>query len=197
MKDLKDHLDKPCNLIPIKQNTPYEIVNELNMMNGKIKELQDVVKLQTEQVKDLKADSLKKDEQIVKLIEDIQKFKRETNQTIFDLKKQQNNFEYELLKTNQAIIELTNSIYELRTIKFNKQLEQYQTNFNEFKPKLETKVEDQTTNIQKLQLQIKTQIEQEQKNEQKEQEKYMTELKYNKNCQHMASILASFNLRNG
>ncbi|ETN97149.1 hypothetical protein RFI_40382, partial [Reticulomyxa filosa] len=44
MKDLKDHLDKSCNLISNKQNIPSEIVNELNVMSEQIRELQNVVK---------------------------------------------------------------------------------------------------------------------------------------------------------
>ncbi|ETO02088.1 hypothetical protein RFI_35348 [Reticulomyxa filosa] len=55
MKDLKDHLNNSCNLIPIKQSIPYEITDQLNVMSKQIKELQKVVKdlqsqLQTEKL---------------------------------------------------------------------------------------------------------------------------------------------------
>ncbi|ETO32697.1 hypothetical protein RFI_04417 [Reticulomyxa filosa] len=46
-EDLKDHLDKSCNLIPVKQSIPYEITNQLHVMRKQIKELQNVVKSQT------------------------------------------------------------------------------------------------------------------------------------------------------
>ncbi|ETO02997.1 viral A-type inclusion protein, partial [Reticulomyxa filosa] len=110
IKDLKDHLDKSCDLIPIKQNIPYEITNQLNVMSKQIKELQDMVKdlqsqlqvekIQTKQLKHLKEDSLKKNQQAIEL-------KTKMNQTIIDLKKQQNeqNEQWkikleELVKTN-------------------------------------------------------------------------------------------------
>ncbi|ETO30957.1 hypothetical protein RFI_06162 [Reticulomyxa filosa] len=57
IKDLKDHLDKSCNLIPIKQNISSEIGNELNIMSEKIKELQ-------LQLKDMKDKDYEKNKQI-------------------------------------------------------------------------------------------------------------------------------------
>ncbi|ETN97945.1 hypothetical protein RFI_39577 [Reticulomyxa filosa] len=209
MKDLKDHLDKSCNLIPIKQSIPYEITDQLNVTSKQIKELQNMVKdlqsqLQTEKlqtvllllffVKILKAESLRKDEQIFELTKDIKQFKTEMNQTIIDLKKQQNeqidNLKHELQEKNQTITTLTNNIQQLKkdNTEFNKQLEQYQIQFDKFKTKFEIKVENQTTNIRQLQPQIDTQIEQEQKNEQKEQ---------HKNCENMLSFIQSSNLKNG
>ncbi|ETO34104.1 viral A-type inclusion protein, partial [Reticulomyxa filosa] len=171
MKDLKDHLDKSCNFISIKQNISYETVNELNVMSGQIKELQNAVKSQTEQVENLKTESLKKDEQIFGLTKDIQQFKIE----IVNLKKQQNeqnkqidNLKYELQEKGQIITALTNSIQQLKTdnTEFKKQLKQYQIKFDQYKQNI-TKVENQNTNIQQLQLQIKTQSKEEQKNEQR------------------------------
>ncbi|ETN97323.1 hypothetical protein RFI_40208, partial [Reticulomyxa filosa] len=55
MKDLKDHLDKSCNLIPIEQNIQYKITDQLNEMSKQIKELQNMIKdlqsqLQSEKV---------------------------------------------------------------------------------------------------------------------------------------------------
>ncbi|ETO04531.1 hypothetical protein RFI_32866 [Reticulomyxa filosa] len=64
MKDLKDHLDRSCNLIPTKQNISLEIVNELNVITKQIRKLQNVVKIQIEQIKNLKAESLRKDQTI-------------------------------------------------------------------------------------------------------------------------------------
>ncbi|ETN98234.1 Centromeric protein E, partial [Reticulomyxa filosa] len=148
MKDLKDHLDKSCNLIPVKQSIPLEIVNELNVITKQMRELQNVVKIQIvlsyflfEQIKDLKVESLKKDEQIFELTKDIQQFKMEMSQTIVDLKKQQNqqnqqigNLKHELQEKDQTI----NSL-KINNIELNKQLEQYQIKFNEYKQNVETK----------------------------------------------------------
>ncbi|ETO06621.1 hypothetical protein RFI_30771 [Reticulomyxa filosa] len=214
MKDLKDHLDNSCNLISTKQNISNEITDQLNEMSKQIKELQNVIKSQTvlsffEQIKDLKEESLKKDEQIFKPTKDIQQFKIEMNQTIIDLKNQQNeqnkqqndqdkqidHLKHELQEKDQTITALTDTIQQLKTdnIEFKQQLKQYQIKFEQYKQNTETKVENQNTNIKQLQLQIQTQFEE----EQKEQEQDITELKYNKNCQHMASVLMPLNLRNG
>ncbi|ETO20633.1 viral A-type inclusion protein [Reticulomyxa filosa] len=188
MKDLKDHMDKSCNLIPIKQNIPSKIVNELNVMSEQIKELQNVIKVQTEQVKDLKAKSLKKDEQIFELTKDIQQLKTE----IVDLKQQQNDqieqskikFE-ELAKTNNKQFE-----------NLKNELQQYQIKFDEYKKIIETNAKNQNTNVQQVQLQINTQIE-EQKNEQKEKEQNIAVFECNKNCGDMLSFIQSPNLKNG
>ncbi|ETO16656.1 hypothetical protein RFI_20683, partial [Reticulomyxa filosa] len=142
------------------------------------------------QVKNLKAESSKKDQQIFEL-------KTEMNQTIVDLKKQQNeqnqewkirleeimkinnkqfdNFKHELQEKDETINAL-----KLDNIEFKKQLEQYQVKFDQYKINIETKVENQTINIQ--------QIKEEQKNEQKEN---------NKNCENMLSFIQSSNLKNG
>ncbi|ETO30667.1 hypothetical protein RFI_06453 [Reticulomyxa filosa] len=161
MKDLKDHLDNSCKLIPTKQSIPYESTNQFDVMSKQIKELQNfchtfflssclnksqtknIIKLKKkENVKNLKADSLKKDEQIFELIKDIQQFKTEMNQTIVDLKRQQNeqidNFKRELQEKDETITTL-----KIDNIEFKKQMEQYQIKYNEYKQNIETKVENQ------------------------------------------------------
>ncbi|ETO07776.1 hypothetical protein RFI_29614, partial [Reticulomyxa filosa] len=142
IKDLKDHLDKTCNLIPVKQSIPYEITDQLNVMNKQIKELQDVVKdlqsqSQTEKLQTVLSyffvffKIIEKDQQIFELTKDIQKFKTEMNQTIIDLKKQQNqqidNLKHELQEKDQTINAL-----KIDSIEFKKQLEQYQIKFDQY-----------------------------------------------------------------
>ncbi|ETO02625.1 hypothetical protein RFI_34793, partial [Reticulomyxa filosa] len=102
MKDLKDHLDNSCNLIPIEQNIPHKITDQLSVMNGQIKILQNVVK-------DLQLQLNEKDKQIEQI------------------NKQMNDLKVETLKKDQTITALTNNI------------QQYKTQFDEFKTKFETK----------------------------------------------------------
>ncbi|ETO20632.1 keratin, type II cytoskeletal 1-like isoform 6 [Reticulomyxa filosa] len=141
MKDLKDHLDNSCNLIPIKQNITYEITNQLNVMSGQIKELQNVVKDLQLQLKDMKDKENEKNKQI-------------------------DNLKHELQEKDQTITAL-----KLDNIEFKKQFEQYQIKFEEYKQNIETKVENRTTNIQQLQLQIKTQIDEKQKEQELEKQR--------------------------
>ncbi|ETO35649.1 DNA repair protein RecN [Reticulomyxa filosa] len=114
IKDLKDHLDKSCNSISNKQNIPSGIVNELNVVSGQTKELQNVYK-----------------HVIFSMFE-----KKEKCPTIesrdFDLKQQHNeqidNLKHELQKKDQTITTLTKNIQQLNidNIESKKQLEQYQ-----------------------------------------------------------------------
>ncbi|ETO33145.1 hypothetical protein RFI_03963 [Reticulomyxa filosa] len=184
MKDLKDHLDKSCNLITIKQNIPYEITDQLNVMTGQIRELQNVIKdlqlqlqsekVQTEQLKHLKVESSKKDEQIFALTKDIQQLKTE----IVDLKQQQNgqieqwkitfgvdvtkleelvkinnrridNLKHKLQGKDQTITALTNDIQQLkiRNIEFETKFDNYVNEFKTYKQVIETKLDGQSANI--------------------------------------------------
>ncbi|ETO00297.1 hypothetical protein RFI_37150, partial [Reticulomyxa filosa] len=195
IKDLKDHLDKSCNLIPTKQSIPYEIINQLNAMNGQIKELQNVVKDLQLQLKDVKDKDNEKDKQIEQTNKQINDLKVESLKKEQQVIQQIDNLKHELQEKDETITALTNNIqqFKMDNIEFKKQLNQFEMKFDQYKQNIETKVENQTTNIQQLQ----TQFEQEQKNEQKEREQDISELKYNKNCQHMVSFLTPFNLKNG
>ncbi|ETN98187.1 hypothetical protein RFI_39328 [Reticulomyxa filosa] len=164
-------------------------------MSKQIKELQKMVKdlqsqlqtekVHTEQLKHLKVESLKKDQQAIEL-------NTKMNQIIIDLKKQQNeqNEQWkikleELVKTNNKQFDnlrqvLTNNIEQLKTdnIELKKQLEQYQIKFSQ---------KNQNTNIQS---QMDIQIEEKQKNEQKEKLGL-------KNCENILLFIQSSNLKNG
>ncbi|ETO36132.1 hypothetical protein RFI_00930, partial [Reticulomyxa filosa] len=132
IKDLKDHLDKSCNLISTKQINQLEIANELNAIVGQIKELQNVIKLQTEQYKHLKADKL---EELVKT----------NNKQINDLK-------HELLGKDKTIAVLTNNIQQLKididqhNIEFKTKFDNHVNAFKEYKQIIGLKLENQKTN---------------------------------------------------
>ncbi|ETO33688.1 tenascin XB-like protein [Reticulomyxa filosa] len=136
MKDLKNHLDKSCNLSPIKQSIPYEIINQLNAMNGQIKELQNVVKDLQLQLKD-------KDNEKDKQIEQI-------NKQINDLK-------VESLKKDKTITALTNNIqqYQIQFDEFKKKFETKVENQTiniqqlQLQPQIDTQIEQEQKNEQK------------------------------------------------
>ncbi|ETO10693.1 hypothetical protein RFI_26682 [Reticulomyxa filosa] len=65
IKDLKDHLDKSCDLISSQQIIPLEIVNELNVMSEQIKTLQNMIKDLQSQIKKMKENDNEKNKQSI------------------------------------------------------------------------------------------------------------------------------------
>ncbi|ETO15387.1 hypothetical protein RFI_21977 [Reticulomyxa filosa] len=99
----KNHLDKLCNLIPIKQVIPLEIV-----MSEQIETLQNMVKDLQSQIQKL---------QIVENKKQIKKMKENNNKQIEELNvnKKMNNVKADVLKKDKQIIGLTNDIQQLKT----------------------------------------------------------------------------------
>ncbi|ETO35290.1 hypothetical protein RFI_01773 [Reticulomyxa filosa] len=97
MKEMKDHLDKSCQLISIQHviSLVKELQSQLQTEKLKIEELKEMhLKSNTEiqqlnkQMNALQQGSLNKDSQIIELTKSIQQLKFEMNQTITQLKKQ-------------------------------------------------------------------------------------------------------------
>ncbi|ETO05775.1 hypothetical protein RFI_31621, partial [Reticulomyxa filosa] len=134
IKDLKDHLDKSCNLISNKQNISSEIMNRLKELPNMIKNLQSQIKKMKDNEKNKQNEQLK-----IKLEEQI------------------NNLKYELQEKNQTITVLTNNIQQLKidinqyNIEFKKQLEQFQIKFDDlkqYKQNIETNLKSQNMQIE-------------------------------------------------
>ncbi|ETO33049.1 hypothetical protein RFI_04056, partial [Reticulomyxa filosa] len=152
IKEMKEHLNKSCQLISTKQNSP-RIQSQLETMNSEIEKLQHMVKelqaqLQDKQIDYLKHEALKKEQQIIALTSDIQQLKNEMTQfkkqQIEHLAQYQIKLEEFVKRTNEEQIkqfnvnkqmdnlklELTNNIQQLKTenglhnIELKKQAEQ-------------------------------------------------------------------------
>ncbi|ETO29476.1 hypothetical protein RFI_07644, partial [Reticulomyxa filosa] len=136
IKDVKDHLDNSCDLNSIEQRISFEVQKNLHVTNGRIEQLQNVVKnlqsqLQFEKVRVV----LKNLEQYISKV---------NNKSNNRKKKQINDLKHELMKKDAQIIELTKDVQQLKQsqimfeglIKSNKdgqrnQIEQLTINFPE------------------------------------------------------------------
>ncbi|ETN97165.1 hypothetical protein RFI_40366, partial [Reticulomyxa filosa] len=104
-------------------------------------------------------------------------------------------------KKDGQIIELTKMIKSLNTnvqqleIDMNQNNDELKKQFEHYKEIIQTnfKNQNQNLNIEQFQIQIKTQN----KTEEKEKELDINELKCNKNCQNMVSLLIFPSLKNG
>ncbi|ETO04633.1 viral A-type inclusion protein [Reticulomyxa filosa] len=115
IKDLKDHLDKSCNLIPIKQVISSKIV-----MSESIETLQNMIKDLQSQIQDSKLQIIENKKQIKKMKENENKQIEElnVNSFIFQMIFYLIFYKFKIskvLKKDQQIIGLTNDIQQLKT----------------------------------------------------------------------------------
>ncbi|ETO08789.1 hypothetical protein RFI_28599, partial [Reticulomyxa filosa] len=162
------------------------------------------------QMNDVKAEILKKDQQIIGLTNDIQQLKTEMNQTINDLKQQQNeqidNLKDKLLEKIQTIIALVNNIQQLKMGITQHDIETTPNESDqskEYKKDIKLKLDNRNTNIQKLLLYINAQIEKKEEEEEEEEdvedsdgERDSTISKFH-DCNEMVSIVSWSTLENG
>ncbi|ETO06371.1 viral A-type inclusion protein [Reticulomyxa filosa] len=144
IKDVKDHLDKSCRLISIKQVVSVEIQTHLNGINEQLKQLQDVNKdLQSQ----LQIEKLQTGQQIEKLEKNSNEQSKQIEQlnvTYFVFPNidyaynEMQNLRAELLKKDQRINKLTDDFEQFKSnmnrehFELTTRLGQYQTEYNTF-----------------------------------------------------------------